>query len=191
MPPTPLWFLVQSADDRYVRVGGGSGMTPDIGITTHGISRIRRGNAYTQMATANSRLLEPVPVVENSEYVLIEGDYDQGAYGPTILLKLLSLQAVEWLYRILVMMRDNPDAVFDLAEAPQVHIRGVRALLLRHVAAPREVALTGPASVIVDAEFVWALDKGVGVSWRVSSSLSIRPNRAPVPHQRGSRRGAY
>lgn len=99
---------------------------------------------------------------------LIHGDYDEGAFGPTILLKLDSAEAAEWLHGVLVRMRDAVDTAFDLAAAPEVHIRGVRKLLLRRIAAPRDVALVGPTDVTNDADFDWALD---AAGWRIAAGL--------------------
>jgi hypothetical protein len=100
--------------------------------------------------------------------VLIPGEYDLGAFGPTILLKLPSRRSVEWLHGVLMRLSDDIGGGIDLAGVPEVHIKGVRALHLRHVDQPVAPPLRGPTTVVPDAKFDWALDRN---GWRRAAGL--------------------
>jgi len=106
--------------------------------------------------------------MQDSAERLIVGDYDLGAFGPTILLKLTSKAAARWLHEALMGLAQTSEKSIDLASAPEVNIQGVHSLRLRHTRASEEPGLRGPRSVAADADFDWALDRD---GWRVAAGL--------------------
>lgn len=110
---------------------------------------------------------------------LILGDYRLGAYGPAIILKLMSPESAEWLHDVLTRLVDG-GSVVDLASAPEVHINNVRSLKLRRVLRMGNAALRGPSAPVTDAEFEWALDEA---GWSSVAGLLEPFLRGETGHQ--------
>jgi hypothetical protein len=118
--------------------------------------------------------------------LLVVGQYGEGAYGPTILLKLLSPAAVEWLHDVMRNLANDPKVVIDLAAQPGVSLLGIRSWKLRRSSQPGDVALRGPASVVAEADFEWEMDE---FGWLRAAGLLEPLLRGKSGHQYLSREG--
>jgi hypothetical protein len=86
---------------------------------------------------------------------LVDGDYYQGAYGPSIILILTSPQAVRWLDDVFLRLEQS-SVPFELSADPAVNITNVATLSLvpRPDGEESELRLVGAG---VPASFVWYL----------------------------------
>jgi hypothetical protein len=116
---------------------------------------------------------------------LIVGDYGLGAYGPTIILKLMSRRSAGWLHGVLAGLAEDGGMV-DLAAAGEVRLHGVRSLKLRRVVHARDVALRGPSAPVSDAEFEWELDQD---GWTFAAGLLEPFLQGKTGHQYLTREG--
>ncbi len=99
---------------------------------------------------------------------LIEGAFYQGAYGPTIIMKVLSREAVDWLAGVFMDLAEHSDACIELTVASGVHLEAVSLLKLQRVDEQPDVALKQLADVTEGAEFAWSQD---AENWRTSATL--------------------
>jgi hypothetical protein len=90
--------------------------------------------------------------------LLIIGEFGAGAFGPTILLKLLSERSVDWLRCVFRRLADESHATLDLATASEVRIEGVRSLLLMHTNESGDAELRRAPSARTERDFVWEAD---------------------------------
>lgn len=105
--------------------------------------------------------------VNTASEKLIVGDYYQGAFGPTLLIRALYKRSVRWLHDILSQLAETGGDV-DLIALPEVSIQGVRTLKLELVDEQPEVALRLQSSAARGVDFLWRQDvKG----WRAAASL--------------------
>jgi len=104
----------------------------------------------------------------NTRDLLIIGEFGEGAFGPTILLKLLSERSAEWLRSTFTRLAENPDVTPDLAGEPLVEIGGVRSLVLRHTSQAEDVVLRQVPAPDGGLDFVWETDSE---SWAFAAGL--------------------
>lgn len=108
---------------------------------------------------------------------LLEGDFYEGAYGPSILLVLTSREAVAWLRSIFDnLSRASIGDVFRLDSQPRVEIgAALTALELRRVEhMPRRHLVQAP-----DTSFMWSC---TAEEWQ-TASLMLEPLLEQSGHQ--------
>ena len=124
-----------------------------------------------------------------SPKLLIAGDFYEGSDGPTIILKLLSPAAVEWLHGVMTKLANDPEFAIDLAAQSEAHILGIRSWNLYRSSGSSDdagvnligarfwklfrgsnwpIALRGPSSVVADADFEWEMDED---GWITAAAL--------------------
>jgi hypothetical protein len=106
--------------------------------------------------------------MKESRTPLFIGDFYQGAYGPTILLKAHSDDAASWLHNVFVNLANGATQSIDLAKCPTVVIPALEALMLRCVDKRPEVALQQTDTSSEGRHFVWAQDAS---SWNLAAGL--------------------
>ena len=108
---------------------------------------------------------------------LIEGDYYQGAFGPSILLVLTSRKAVSWLDTVFETLETaEVDRDFRLDSQPGVEIgAAVTAFLMRRVIHPPRRHLVRER----DGTFRWSC---VADEWHTARML-LEPLRTQAGHQ--------
>lgn len=96
----------------------------------------------------------------------IIGDFGTGAYGPTIILKLLSEDAALWLCRLFIDLATTR-TIATLTDEPTVSIRGLRRLVLER----RDPPLVPGLHLMAPEEFSWSASAD---GW-ISSAGLIQP----------------
>lgn len=96
------------------------------------------------------------------------GDFYQGAYGPTILLKANSNGAASWLHNVFVNLANGTTQSIDLAKCPAVVIPTLEALTLRCVSKRPEIVLRQTAIPSGVPHFEWTQDAS---SWEMAAGL--------------------
>lgn len=99
---------------------------------------------------------------------LIVGEFAAGAFGPTILLKLLSEEAVQWLQKIFQELAEGSRISFSLASAAGVRIKGVAELVFEIADVRPTPSLSGPKKPVANSMFRWTQDKN---GWTRSAAL--------------------
>jgi hypothetical protein len=110
-----------------------------------------------------------VTTADSTSEKLIDGEYYQGSYGPTIILNASSLAAVGWIHRLFADLASDRAEIVDLMAMSEVMIRGTRRLLLIQVSEQPEVALRLRSDEAFDGvEFEWRQD---AENWRRTAAL--------------------
>lgn len=105
----------------------------------------------------------------------VEGDFAEGAYGPTILLELKSLEAVSWFHDLLIGLAQSPPGTtirFDQESGVEIGAAVLEFNLIVTTNRTDRRLVQGPPGV-----FNWAC---LPAQWRDASALI-----EPLKHQSG------
>lgn len=97
----------------------------------------------------------------------IRGDFYAGAYGPTIILVLASVDACEYLHAVLLSLATEETASFVLTDDRRVRIQNIGSLKLSRVPDSAEVVLRR-SNASHPPSFDWAASAS---AWELSAGL--------------------